>query len=489
MERTILFTFLWFSTFLSQSYGINNQIQALNNLYKTARSSNSAIDTCHFKPPQYVNTDMFVLPQECLKENDKIHKWPGQPPVGFDQYGGYVTVDEFNERALYYYFVEAEKSKDSLPLLLWLNGGPGCSSLGYGAMQELGPFRVNSDGKTLHRNYYAWNHAANVLFVESPAGVGFSYSNCSSYYKHCGDEATAVDNLVFLLNWLERFPEYKSRDFYIAGESYGGHYVPELANTILYYNKMFNKTIINLKGILIGNAVINHQTDESGMYDYFATHALISDETSDQIHKYCDFSPNVTHKSDECNDAIESADRIVFKIDVYNIYAPSCLNGNLTSIPKPMSEVIDPCSEYYTHAYLNREDVQKAIHANVTKLDHKWAGCAGSWLQWNDSPSTVLPILKELIEDKIRVWIFSGDVDGRVPVTSTKWSLKKMNLTIKTPWRPWYHQGEVAGFVEVYDEGDLTFATVLGAGHQVPSYKSKNSLALVTNFLKGKAHN
>lgn len=87
--------------------------------------------------------------------------------------------------------------------------------------------------------------------MESPAGVGFSYSNISSYYKHCGDEATAEDNYVFLLNWLERFPEYKDREFYISGESYAGHYVPQLAHTILYYNKMTNKTKINLKGILV----------------------------------------------------------------------------------------------------------------------------------------------------------------------------------------------------------------------------------------------
>ena len=56
---------------------------------------------------------------------------------------------------------------------------------------------------------------------------------------------------MFLVNWLERFPEYKDRDFYISGESYAGHYVPQLAHTILYHNKKANKTIINLKGIIV----------------------------------------------------------------------------------------------------------------------------------------------------------------------------------------------------------------------------------------------
>lgn len=92
---------------------------------------------------------------------------------------------------------------------------------------------------------------ANVLFLESPAGVGFSYSNKSKDYDTNGDKKTAADNYLFLVNWLERYPEYKERDFYIAGESYAGHYVPQLAHTILYHNKKANKKIINLKGILV----------------------------------------------------------------------------------------------------------------------------------------------------------------------------------------------------------------------------------------------
>ena len=92
---------------------------------------------------------------------------------------------------------------------------------------------------------------ANVLFVESPAGVGFSYSNLSSDYDNSGDRLTAADNYVFMLNWLERFPEYKDRDFYISGESYAGHYVPQLAHTILHNNNMANRTLINLKVILV----------------------------------------------------------------------------------------------------------------------------------------------------------------------------------------------------------------------------------------------
>ena len=93
--------------------------------------------------------------------------------------------------------------------------------------------------------------AANVLFLESPAGVGFSYSNTTSDFERGGDRKTASDNYVFLVNWLERFPEYKNRDFYISGESYAGHYVPQLAHIILRRNRKAKKTLVNLKGIIV----------------------------------------------------------------------------------------------------------------------------------------------------------------------------------------------------------------------------------------------
>ncbi|XP_028784511.1 serine carboxypeptidase-like 40 [Neltuma alba] len=427
----------------------------------------------------HVNKD-----QKGFKEKDRIQKLPGQPPARFSQYGGYVTVNEEAGRAFYYYFTEAFRNKQNLPLVLWLNGGPGCSSLAYGAMQELGPFRVNSDGKTLFKNRYSWNHAANVLFLESPAGVGFSYSNKTSDYENNGDQRTASDNYIFLLNWLERFPEYKNRDFYITGESYAGHYVPQLAQTILQHNIKANNTIINLKGIMIGNAAINDETDDKGMYDFLGSHAIMSDSTVSTIDKFCDFSANAQNQPKQCNEALEEVDRDSYYIDIYNIYAPICNNPNLTATPNPTSIVLDACNEYYVIAYMNKEEVQEALHANVTKVKYEWAPCSDVISGWHDSPSSTLPILRQLMDHGIRVWIFSGDTDGRVPVTSTQYSLNSMNMKVNTPWHPWYFNGQVGGYTQVY-KGDLTFATVRNAGHQVPSYQAARSLSLFRHFLDG----
>ncbi|ONK58024.1 uncharacterized protein A4U43_C09F7120 [Asparagus officinalis] len=113
--------------------------------------------------------------------------------------------------------------------------GPGCSSVGVGAFSENGPFRPS--GQMLVRNEYSWNREANMLFLESPAGVGFSYSSDNSYYGGVDDNMTAMDNLVFLQRWFEKFPQYKNRDLYIAGESYAGHYIPQLANLMVQFNR------------------------------------------------------------------------------------------------------------------------------------------------------------------------------------------------------------------------------------------------------------
>ncbi|KAK7312108.1 hypothetical protein VNO77_35706 [Canavalia gladiata] len=475
-----LLSFLILSFYVAEISG-SKQVGALNKLYKSKLRGTSQIDRSDFEVQEFGH-DGIVYSQEGLKEKDRIERLPGQPLVNFSQYGGYVTLNEIAGRAFYYYFVEAQRSKETLPLLLWLNGGPGCSSLAYGAMQELGPFRVNSDGKTLYQNKYSWNNAANVLFLESPVGVGFSYSNKSSDYDTNGDRKTAAYNYLFLVNWLERFPEYKNRDFYISGESYAGHYVPQLAHTILYHNKKANKTIINLKGILIGNAVINDETDTLGLYDFLASHAIISDKAA-YISKLCALSPK-NMSSSECDAAEEEVENDIRYIDLYNIYAPLCKNNNLTVLPKKTSVVTDPCSDYYVYAYLNRKDVQEALHANVTNLKYDWEPCSDVITKWAESSSTVLPLLHEFLNNSLRVWIFSGDIDGRVPITSTKYSIYKMNLPIKTSWHPWFSYGEVGGYTEVY-KGDLTLATVRGAGHQVPSYQPARALTLVKYFLGG----
>ncbi|XP_071911058.1 serine carboxypeptidase 1-like isoform X1 [Coffea arabica] len=423
---------------------------------------------------------VYVGPQEGLKEADRITTLPGQPnAVNFDQYSGYVTVDPKAGRALFYYFAESQNSS-AKPLVLWLNGGPGCSSIGAGAMTELGPFRVNRDGSTLWLNPYAWNTVANVLFLESPAGVGFSYSNTSSDYI-TGDTKTAADSYTFLVNWLERFPEYKTRDFLITGESYAGHYVPQLAQLILHNNKITNQTVINLKGVAIGNGYYDIEAQNSGTYDYYWTHALISDEIHQGIVSNCNFS-SADPPSNACQTYKIQASSAKGNIDDYNIYAPLCSSSSNT--PSSINEY-DPCSDNYVYTYLNTPAVQKALQANTTGIPGPWEICNGYiGSHWDDEPDTVLPVIKELTSSGISVWLYSGDTDSVCSVTTTRYGLNKLGLSVKTPWYAWYTQGEVGGYAVEYE--NLTFVTVRGAGHFVPSYQPARALTLFSSFLDGK---
>ncbi|KAK1358819.1 Carboxypeptidase [Heracleum sosnowskyi] len=426
---------------------------------------------------------VYIGPQDGLKEADKVESLPGQPDgATFDQYSGYVTVDPVAGRALFYYFAQSENSS-SQPLVLWLNGGPGCSSFGNGAMMELGPFRVNSDGKTLSQNKYAWNNEANMLFLESPAGVGFSYSNTTSDYV-TGDTKTAADAYTFLINWLERFPEYQTRDFFIAGESYAGHYIPQLAQLILHNNKITNQTVINLKGIAIGNAYIDEETLFAGTMDYYWSHALISDEVHEGIILNCNFSANA-NISKACETYLNQAIRIGY-IFPYDIYAPLCGSSS----GSPSTSGFDPCTDNYLYSllisktiiykYLNTQLVQTSLH--VTDPPKTWESCSDT-IGWTDSPATVLPVIKELMNSGISVWLYSGDTDAVVSVTTTRYAIEHLQTTVQTQWYPWYTQAEVGGYAVGYE--NLTFVTVRGSGHFVPSYQPSHALALFSSFLAG----
>lgn len=118
----ILLCILIFTSFLTGESRLKKEGDALAQLYKTKLQRNSIIDTSLFQAIEF-DAVAKVLPQEGLKEKDKVKALPGQPPVEFDQYGGYVTIDQSSGRAFYYYFAEAQHSKNTLPLLLWLNGG------------------------------------------------------------------------------------------------------------------------------------------------------------------------------------------------------------------------------------------------------------------------------------------------------------------------------------------------------------------------------
>ncbi|PIN11988.1 Serine carboxypeptidases (lysosomal cathepsin A) [Handroanthus impetiginosus] len=423
------------------------------------------------------------------QERDKIIELLGQPAnIKFSQYSGYVTVDHEAGRALFYWLVEASKKPESKPLVLWLNGGPGCSSIAYGASEEVGPFRVRPDGRTLSLSRYSWNKEANLLFLDSPAGVGFSYSN-TSFDLITGDQRTAKDAYKFLTRWFERFPQFKFRPFYIAGESYAGHYIPELSQIIVEGNKNISNPTINFKGFLLGNPLIDDVLDNIGTFEFWWNHGLIGDSTYEALNKSCPYD-SFLFPRDGCYKALANAYSQFGDINPYAIYDSPCnemgtLKNNL-KMPLPWTfRGNDECIVKYTKVYMNNPAVQKALHANITGIPHPWVTCSDAIRGgWTDSPRSMLPIFQELIAAGLRIWLFSGDTDAVLPLTATRYSIKALNLKPNTTWYAWYDKQKVGGWSQVYE--GLTYVTVRGAGHEVPLTQPKLALTLFRHFLSNK---
>jgi cathepsin A (carboxypeptidase C) len=214
-------------------------------------------------------------------KSDEIISLPGlYPSPDFKQYSGYL--DATQGRHLFYWFVESQNNPSKDPVVLWLNGGPGGSSL-YGLFTENGPFRVLPDGKTLTYDEHSWNSLANILYLESPAGAGFSYSDNNDY--RTSDDQTLKFNYEALKDFFKKYPKFSKNDFYLTGESYAGFYLPLLAVKIL--NEKSSK--INLKGLAIGNGHLDLKILAQSVVFSSLYHGLIDTRLFNDMKSQCCF--------------------------------------------------------------------------------------------------------------------------------------------------------------------------------------------------------
>lgn len=169
-------------------------------------------------------------------------------------------------------FHEARNSSKNAPLLLWFQGGPGGSSL-HGSFVENGPCLVDTP-TSVTPNPYSWTEQFNVVYLDQPAGVGFSYLGHSSdgdSYHH-RSEMSAFDVVAFIRLLYEAFPHVATLDLHLSGESYAGRYIPTIADAIIDYNEFFvaggNLTMaIPLRSLMIGNPWLNPAIQMPSLYD------------------------------------------------------------------------------------------------------------------------------------------------------------------------------------------------------------------------------
>lgn len=475
----------------------------------------------------------ILVPSQSLPEGALITQIPGfSGTFPSKHYSGYVTIDEVHGKKLYYYFVESERNPSTDPVVLWLNGGPGCSSFD-GFVYEHGPFNFEA-GKprgslpTLHLNPYSWSKVSNILYLDSPAGVGLSYSGNKSDYV-TGDLKTASDSHTFLLKWFELYPEFLSNPFYIAGESYAGVYVPTLAYEVAKGIDAGTKPVLKLKGYMVGNGVTDDVIDGNALIPFVHGMGLISNELFEEIIADCQgnyYNPT----SFNCENKLVKVDKAIEDLNIYDILEP-CYHdpkskitlgneklplsfrklgeterplhvrkrmfGRAWPLRAPVREGLVPtwpqllnsesvmCTDdEVATSWLNNEAVRKAIHAENGNVIGNWELCTEKIIFYHDAGS-MIKYHKNLTSRGYRALIYSGDHDMCVPFTGSEAWTKSVGYKTVDEWRPWHVKDQVAGYIQGYDN-NLIFLTIKGAGHAVAEYKPREALEFYTRWLEGR---
>ncbi|KAI6162649.1 peptidase S10 serine carboxypeptidase [Pisolithus thermaeus] len=422
------------------------------------------------------------------------------------QYSGYLDVT--NDKHLFFWFFESRNTPESAPLLLWLNGGPGCSS-STGLFFGLGPCSVSDRGFSTTYNPYSWNTHANIIFLDQPVSVGFSYAEDSTVVD--SSELAAKDVYAFLELFLTRFPEYSKQPFHLAAESYGGIYLPNIASLIHKENKKIalvpNELLrINLESVIIGN----------GLTDGYIQYASIPDYLCEGPYPIFD-DPN----GQECSSLrsrVRTCQRLIRACRLSQLrfvcssaefvcnlqfYTPIELSGQN---PYDARRVCYPeeddhfCYEqmFWVERYMNIPEVKAAIGVAPQRL---FKACNmrvnGAFMWQGDSVRDTPALLPELINSGIRLLVYAGVADPFehcVFQGEERWlevlHTDFLDEFLDAPTEVWITSTskKLAGTVRSAggngsQAGNITFVTVLEAGHMVPYDQPEAALDLITKWI------
>ncbi|KAL7929837.1 alpha/beta-hydrolase [Trichoderma chlorosporum] len=478
----------------------------------------STDDACTLDPkPRYLNsaTEKFAV------------NGTGIPEVDFDvgeSYSGILPIsnktDERDHMFFWFFPTVNEEHKSDKEITLWLNGGPGCSSL-LGLLQENGPFLWQPGTLQPQRNPWSWHLLTNVVWIEQPVGVGFSEGEPSI----TNEDELAVQFMGFWRNFVDVFGLHGWR-VYIATESYGGTYGPYISSHFIDAN---DTDYYNLAGLMIYDGIINYQDVQFNVpsVPYIARHqdefALddsvtsrvqrISDDCGfiEYYEKYLTFPPSGTQPAITPSTELLPDGSLVINDTCSNLW------GNITdeaSIANPcfnIYNILDHCPTVYTplnaeNPYFNRDDVKKAIHAPISI---NWAACFdhpfNTTTGTDDSPPPLLKQLPYVIDVTQNVIIAEGAMDWIVTMDGVLLSIQNMTwggmmgFQCK-PQDPFYvplydtggtNSTDYAGDMlagtgvlgTVHEERGLTFVVTKVAGHQGPGYAPAASLRHLEKLL------
>jgi len=470
--------------------------------------------------------------------SDLVPHFPGwDNPLPSKVFSGFIDSDEKGWMHTHYVFVESENDPANDPVLLWFNGGPGASSL-FGFFIELGPFMLtgaslqteaynNTGIPTVFYNPYTWSKISNLLIVNSPPPVGFSY--CDTYGpsgngSSCGDwndNRTAQTNHLFLKNWLKAFPEYASHPVYISGESYAGVYVPTLVREII----TDPDNTINIKGFAVGDACMGKDVlcgDHDGPYwdiMFMYGHGQFSSKLYDAIMQACPKEALITGNgiSQDCAALLADVETEIGGFYEYNLY-DECWYENAFLAPKrKWTHTLNPTeprrsywgpphipslSSLSLHSsvsqlndyscggplamtiYLNNSIVREALHIPLDAFF--FSQDDGNDFNYTLTERDLQPFYIHVATNtQLRALVYNGDADpGINSFISQNWTAS-LGLKEIEGWRPWTLDGKqrMGGYVTSY-EGDFSFLTIRGSGHMVPEFKPPAALEFLTRWLR-----
>ncbi|KAM3505336.1 hypothetical protein MY11210_008012 [Beauveria gryllotalpidicola] len=391
------------------------------------------------------------------------------------QLSGYID-DDANDKHLFFWFFESRNNPAKDPVVLWLNGGPGCSSF-IGLFNELGPATIpRSDLKPV-RNDYSWNNNASVIFVEQPVNTGFSYSGNSVDTS----VASAKDLYSLLTFFFKQYPQYATQDFHISGESYAGHYIPLTAAEILSHD---NRNI-NLKSILVGNGM----TEPLTQYDYYRPmacgeggyNAVLSQSSCRAMDNALPECKRLikscydTENASTCQSATNYCNRNV--LSIYNLSGRDVYDIRKSSADETVE---------YSAQFLNSINTRKAIGA-----ERMWEKCDngvyGAFLNTGDWMKPIYRVFPGLLA-KIPILIYAGDADyicnwlgNRAWAKALEWPGK--DAFNQAPVQPLKLGGSGKEYGKVTHSGNFNFMQIYGAGHLVPSDQPVASLDFFNRWI------
>eukprot|EP00347_Sterkiella_histriomuscorum_P019392 403341804 len=380
-----------------------------------------------------------------------------------------------NNDDMFYWLFKSRSNPATDPVVMWLTGGPGCSSE-LAVFYENGPYTIN-DNMSLNPNAQAWNQVSNLVYVDQPVGSGFS--KCSSiFHFETNEDEIAANMKLFLDGFVAANPEFKGRDFYITGESYAGHYIPAIA---YYLSHNVTDLGLNFKGAAIGNGWV----DPIVQYPQYAEFAYENNLIGSAQY--------VLLKSgfEKCQQTIQGGNWFL-ALEYCQLLMSSILGNPLN----PAFNVYDirkkcdvaPLCYNMSNAdtFLNLPEVQ----AKLGVSNRHWVQCStevhtfllGDWV------SNLAQKVAGVLEKGLQVLVYSGDKDfvcnwrgGEAWTKAVEWSGQADFNNAE--YKDWTVNGQVAG--QLKESGNFKFLRVYNAGHMVPMDQPVNALEMLRSFTQG----